>query len=164
MKVIINGIHANLRFSSAHMIPCHHFCGGIHGHSYHVDVQVEGERSGEFGFVVDFKKVKELMRDICEKLDHKVLIPLNSPEIDFKKLEHSVEFSIKDKEYKLPAEDCYFLPLKSTSAEDLAEYFAEKLYHSLIEDGEESKNTIKSVQIVVNEGIGQGAYFERIAD
>ena len=164
MKIIINGIHANLRFSSAHMIPCHEFCGGIHGHSYHVDVQVEGERSGEFGFVVDFKKVKELMRSICDKLDHKVLIPLNSPEIEFKNLEPSVEFKIKDKEYKLPAEDCYLLPLKSTSAEDLAEYFADKLYDSLIEDVGESGNAINSVQICVNEGIGQGAYFERIAD
>ena len=161
MKIIINGIHANLRFSSAHMIPCHQFCGGIHGHSYHVDVQVEGERSGEFGFVVDFKKVKELMREICEKLDHKVLIPLNSAEIEFKNLENSIEFSISDKEYKLPAEDCYLLPLKSTSAEDLAEYFADKLYNLLKEDGDKSENTIKSVQICVNEGIGQGAYFER---
>ena len=164
MKIIINGINANLRFSSAHMIPCHEFCGGIHGHSYHVDVQVEGERSGEFGFVVDFKKVKELMRSICDKLDHKVLIPLNSPEIEFKNLETSVEFKIKDKEYKLPAEDCYLLPLKSTSAEDLAEYFADKLYDSLIEDVNKSENAINSVQICVNEGIGQGAYFERIAD
>ncbi len=164
MKVIINGIHANLRFSSAHMIPCHQFCGGIHGHSYHVDVQVEGERTGEFGFVVDFKKVKDLMRGICKKLDHKVLIPLNSAEIEFKNLENSVEFTIGNKEYKLPVEDCCLLPLKSTSAEDLAEYMADKLYNSLKEDGNNSKNTIKSVQICVNEGIGQGAYFERKAD
>ncbi len=158
MKIVINGIHANLRFSSAHMIPCHEFCGGIHGHSYHVDVQVEGERGGEFGFVVDFKKVKGVMRDLCTKLDHKVLIPLNNDEIVFKNLDGSVEFSIGEKEYKLPAEDCHLLPLKSTSAEDLAEYLAEKLYNSL-KSG--SNDTIRSVQVCVNEGIGQGAYFEK---
>lgn len=162
MKIVINGIHANLRFSAAHMIPCHEFCGGIHGHSYHVDVQVEGERSGEFGFVVDFKKVKELTRDICKKLDHKLLIPLNSDEIKFKKLGESIEFSIGEKEYKVPAEDCKLLPLKSTSAEDMAEYFAEKLYSSLKADEAESNTRIKSVQVCVNEGIGQGAYFERL--
>ena len=158
MKIVINGIHANLRFSSAHMIPCHQFCGGIHGHSYHVDVQVEGERSGEFGFVVDFKKVKELTRDICKNLDHKLLIPLNSNEIEFKNIENSLEFSIGKKEYKIPAEDCSLLPLRSTSAEDMAEYFAEKLYSSL---NEESDDNITSVQVCVNEGIGQGAYFEK---
>ena len=163
MKIIINGIHANLRFSSAHMIPCHQFCGGIHGHSYHVDVQVEGERSGQFGFVVDFKKVKQMMRDICTKLDHKVLIPLKSEEIVFKNLEDTVEFSIGVKDYKLPAEDCCLLPLKFTSAEDLAEYFAELLYNSLKEN-EATENKISSVIVCVNEGIGQGAYFERKAN
>jgi 6-pyruvoyltetrahydropterin/6-carboxytetrahydropterin synthase len=157
MKIVINGIHANLRFASAHMIPCHEFCGGIHGHSYHVDVTVAGERGGPFGFVVDFKTVKEIVRGTCEKLDHKVLIPLESREIEFKNIDNSVEFSIGDKEYKLPREDCCLLPLPSTSAEDLAEYFAEKLYLALVDLNTE----VKSLQVCVNEGIGQGAYFTK---
>jgi 6-pyruvoyltetrahydropterin/6-carboxytetrahydropterin synthase len=164
MKIVINGIHANLRFSSAHMIPGHQFCGGIHGHSYHVDVVVEGERSGEFGFVVDFKKVKNITREICSKLDHKVLIPLESDEIQFKNLEGTVEFSMCNKDYKLPSDDCCLLPLKSTSAEELAEYFAEKLYRSLKENEDVEEEGITSVQVCVNEGIGQGAYFTRKAD
>lgn len=163
MKIVINGIHANLRFASAHMIPRHQLCGGIHGHSYHVDVNVEGDRSGEFGFVVDFKKVKDFMRDLCAKLDHKVLIPLNSDEIKFSNLEGTIDFFIDNKEYKLPAEDCCLLPLKSTSAEELAEYFSEKLYKSLKED-EAPSNKITSVQVCVNEGIGQGASFEIKSD
>lgn len=164
MKVIINGIHANLRFSSAHMIPGHQFCGGIHGHSYHVDVYVEGERSGEFGFVVDFKKVKDIMRVLCQKLDHKVLIPLNNDEIKFSNLKDTLEFSIGTKDYKLPAEDCCLLPLKSTSAEEMAKYFAEELYNSLMDDEVQSRNGIVSVEICVNEGIGQGASFILKAD
>ena len=160
MKIVINGIHANLRFSSAHMIPRHQFCGGIHGHSYHVDVVVEGERSGRFRFVVDFKEVKGIVRHICSKLDHKVLIPLKSDEIKFKNLEDPVEFSIGPKEYKLPLEDCCLLPLDSTSAEDLAEFFAEELYNVL----KESEDEITGVQICVNEGIGQGAYFVKKVD
>ena len=79
MKIVINGIHANLRFSSAHMIPKHESCGVIHGHSYIVDVVVEGERSGEFGFVVDFKKVKDIIRKMCKRMDHRVLIPIRNP-------------------------------------------------------------------------------------
>jgi 6-pyruvoyltetrahydropterin/6-carboxytetrahydropterin synthase len=160
MKIVINGIHANLRFSAAHMIPKHESCGVIHGHSYIVDVVVEGERSGEFGFVVDFKKVKSIVRDICKELDHKLLIPLKNPEMQFKSTEGSVEFSIGKKEYKLPAEDCCLLDLPSTSAEDLSEYFAEKLYREL----EALNGEISSVQICVNEGIGQGAYFTKNRD
>ena len=159
MKIVINGIHANLRFASAHMIPRHQFCGGIHGHSYIVDVNVEGERSGEFGFVVDFKEIKSIMRQICSKLDHKVLIPLKSSEIEFKNLEDAVEFSIGSKIYHLPREDCCLLPLKSTSAEELAKYFTDQLYESF-----KGKSGIASVEICVNEGIGQGACFTRKTD
>ncbi|MGZ7043092.1 MAG: 6-carboxytetrahydropterin synthase [Methanobacterium sp.] len=159
MKIVINGIHANLRFSSAHMIPLHHSCGGIHGHSYIVDVQFEGERSGEFGFVVDFKQAKDIVRGICSKLDHKVLIPCNSDVIEFRgKHENSIEFTVGQKAYKLPLEDCCLLPLKSTSAEDLAEYFAEEIFKYL----DETNNNISSIQICVNEGIGQGAYFNKL--
>jgi len=157
MKIVINGIHANLRFSAAHMIPEHESCGVIHGHSYIVDVVVEGERSGEFGFVVDFKKVKEIVRGLCKEMDHRVLIPLNNPKIDFKNIEGVVDFFIGKKHYMLPAEDCLLLDLNSTSAEDLSEYFAEGLYHSL----KEINSEISSVQICVNEGIGQGAYFTK---
>lgn len=161
MKIVINGIHANLRFSSAHMIPLHESCGGIHGHSYIVDVQFEGERSGEFGFVVDFKQAKDIVRRICSRLDHKVLIPEKSKVIHFKNMDSlSVEFKIGKKEYKLPLEDCCILPLGSTSAEDLAEYFAEEIFKYL----KETDNNISSVQICVNEGIGQGAYFQKTAD
>jgi 6-pyruvoyltetrahydropterin/6-carboxytetrahydropterin synthase len=160
MKIIINGIHANLRFASAHMIPCHEFCGGIHGHSYHVDVIVEGERGGEFGFVVDFKTVKALVRDICKEMDHKLLLPENNKELKFKSKNDSLEFSIRDKEYKIPREDCCLLPLPSTSAEDLAEYFALKLFQEL----SQKRSDIKSVEICVNEGIGQGAYFTKKAE
>ena len=155
MEIIINGIHANLRFSSAHMIPQHKFCGGIHGHSYHVDVKVEGIRSGEFGFVVDFKKIKGMVRQLCSKLDHKMLIPLKNDKIEFKNLKESVEFSIDSKKYLLPIADCCLLPLKSTSAEELAEYFAKDLYKSL----KENEDGFSKVKIWVNEGIGQGACY-----
>lgn len=160
MKIVINGIHANLRFSSAHMIPLHESCGGIHGHSYIVDLVIEGERSGEFGFVVDFKKAKDIVRCICSKLDHKVLIPCKSNVVEFtRKDENSIEFTVGQKEYMLPLEDCCLLPLKSTSAEDLAEYFAEEIFKYL----EKINNNLSSVQVCVNEGIGQGAYFQKTA-
>jgi len=155
LKIIINGIHANLRFSAAHMIPEHETCGVIHGHSYIVDVEVEGEPIGKHGFVVDFKDVKSIMRRICKKLDHHFLVPLESPLMDIHLKEDSVEFQVAGKNYKIPIEDCYLLPIESTSAEGLAEYFAKKLYDRL----KKHNKMIKTVRVCVNEGIGQGAVF-----
>jgi 6-pyruvoyltetrahydropterin/6-carboxytetrahydropterin synthase len=67
-----------------------------------------------------------------------------------------VEFSIVNKEYKFPMEDCVLLPLKHSSAEELAEYFANIVFENL----KEKAYKIDSVSVGVNEGIGQGAFFK----
>ncbi|WP_409200416.1 6-carboxytetrahydropterin synthase [Methanobrevibacter sp. DSM 116169] len=173
MKIIVNGINANLRFSSAHFIPGHTSCGFIHGHSYFVDVEIEGERSGDFDFVVDFKDIKSNVDDICDKLDHKLLIPIFHDAIDFKdftKDEVSVEalenlktvfFKVGDKGYSIPTEDCRFLPIKYSSAEELSKYFVENLSDAL----NKKYDNLEYVAVGVNEGIGQGAiYKENLGD
>ena len=136
MKIVMDGIHANLRFSAAHMIPEHESCGFIHGHSYIIDVTVDGERSGKFGFVADFKEVKGIVRELCKYLDHKLLIPLNNEFIKFNSIDDvDVKFTIENKNYSLPVDDCVLLDLFSTTAEELAEYFTEKLFAKLIDNG-----------------------------
>lgn len=182
MKIIINGINAGLRFSSAHIIPTHVSCGFIHGHSYFVDVEVEGDRSGDYEFVADFKDVKNSVRAICKKLDHRVLIPINNKNMEFEGITKSedskedsdssnnnavsvldfcskdyIQFTIKDKDYKFPMEDCVLLPLKYSSAEELSQYFANIIYEDLLE----KDYKIDSAAVCVNEGIGQGAFFKK---
>jgi 6-pyruvoyltetrahydropterin/6-carboxytetrahydropterin synthase len=154
MKIVINGIHANLRFSAAHMIPEHESCGCIHGHSYIVDVKVEGKRSGRHGFVADFKDVKAVVRELCSRFDHKLLIPLRSPLINFSSTSGNIKFEIGGKEYSIPEEDCCLLDLESSSAEELSRYFASTLFKEL-----GRKYDISSVEVCVNEGIGQGAIY-----
>lgn len=170
MKILINGINANLRFSSAHLIPTHKSCGFIHGHSYFVDVEIEGERAGEFQFVVDFKDVKESLRTICDSLDYRLLVPIFNEHISFKEIpddEKSMEkiekadnlqFKIDKKGYTIPQVDCKLLPLKSSSAEDLAQYFAEHLTEDLLNKGYDN---LSSISACVNEGIGQGALYKK---
>jgi 6-pyruvoyltetrahydropterin/6-carboxytetrahydropterin synthase len=171
MKIIINGINANLRFSSAHIIPNHDFCGHIHGHSYFVDVEIEGEQSGLYDFVVDFKDVKDSVSKICKKLDHRLLIPIFNNKIKFKssnitknidldffKNKEYIEFKIQEKEYKIPKVDTVLLPLKHSSAEELAKYFTEYLSKDISSYGE----NISFISVGVNEGIGQGAFFKKI--
>ena len=169
MKILINGIQSNLRFSSAHVIPGHESCGFIHGHSYFVDVEIEGERAGEFEFVVDFKDVKSYTKTICNELDHRLLIPVYNKLIEFKdfdkksdsifdlKEQGSVRFKIEGKGYSVPSVDCVFLPLPYTSAEELSKFFAETLAKKLSED----YDNLNSIAVCVNEGIGQGAVYRK---
>ncbi len=154
MKVNLDGIHTNLRFSAAHMVIGHESCGKIHGHSYIVDVEVGGERSGQFGFVIDFKILKDITRKICKSLDHRVLIPVNSPDLSITyEDDKTVEFTVLDcLEYKLPRQDVVLLPIPSTTAESLSIYITEKIVEEI-----ENSDTLNYIEVQVNEGIGQGA-------
>lgn len=156
MRVNLDGIHTNLRFSAAHMVIGHESCGKIHGHSYIVDVEVDGERSGKFGFVIDFKILKNITRDICKSLDHRVLIPVNSPDLSMKyEDENTVEFTVLDcLDYKLPKQDVVLLPITSTTAESLSVYITE----NIVEEIKDFDN-LNYIEVQVNEGIGQGASY-----
>ncbi len=58
-------------FDSSHYIPGHEKCGKLHGHTYRVEVEVEGELKG--GMVIDFADLKRALREVIDDLDHRVL-------------------------------------------------------------------------------------------
>lgn len=53
----------------AHFLPGHAKCGQIHGHTYKVEVTIEGENKG--GMVVDFADLKAQLRAVLGRFDHK---------------------------------------------------------------------------------------------
>jgi 6-pyruvoyltetrahydropterin/6-carboxytetrahydropterin synthase len=53
----------------AHSLPGHPKCGRIHGHTYRVEVVIEGEAAG--GMVLDFADLKSLTRSVLEQYDHR---------------------------------------------------------------------------------------------
>lgn len=156
MKINLDGIHTNLRFSAAHMVIGHESCGKIHGHSYIVDVELQGKRSGQFGFVIDFKILKDITRKICKSLDHRLLIPYNSPDLEvINENDKYFEFRLlNDMEYKLPKQDLVLLPITSTTAEELSTYITNNIVQEL-----EDTSTLSYIEVQVNEGIGQGASY-----
>jgi 6-pyruvoyltetrahydropterin/6-carboxytetrahydropterin synthase len=63
-------------FESAHWLPTFpddHKCHRLHGHSFRIDVVVEGEVPEEDGFLVDFAVIKAAIKPIEEQLDHRCL-------------------------------------------------------------------------------------------
>jgi 6-pyruvoyltetrahydropterin/6-carboxytetrahydropterin synthase len=53
----------------AHFLPGHAKCGRLHGHTYKVEVAVEGE-TREGGMVVDFGELRSRVRAVLEQYDH----------------------------------------------------------------------------------------------
>ena len=53
----------------AHLLPGHPKCGQLHGHTYRVEVVVEGEMKD--GMVLDFADLKGQIRSVLARYDHR---------------------------------------------------------------------------------------------
>ena len=63
-------------FEAAHWLPTFpqgHKCRRLHGHSFHVDVVVEGEVDPARGFLVDYGDIKAAIEPVRMQLDHYLL-------------------------------------------------------------------------------------------
>lgn len=64
------------RFEAAHFlpkVPQGHKCARMHGHSYEVEVVVEGEIDPALGWLMDFSTISEHVSPLVAALDHRVL-------------------------------------------------------------------------------------------
>lgn len=63
-------------FEAAHRlpnVPPEHKCARLHGHSFRVEVTVEGEVGADSGWVVDFADLKRAWEPLHTALDHRYL-------------------------------------------------------------------------------------------
>jgi 6-pyruvoyltetrahydropterin/6-carboxytetrahydropterin synthase len=122
----INIAHHSLQFSSAHFLVNHQKCGRLHGHNYGVSVLLAGTLN-EQAMVTDFGQVKQLVQEECALLDHKILIPLQSPFLKLMLTETSVTLKSPTKKYIFPRGDCVLLDIEAVTSELLAAYFWKRL-------------------------------------
>ena len=52
----------------AHFLPGHPKCGRLHGHTYKVEVTIEGQPKD--GMIIDFADLKQALRDVLTQYDH----------------------------------------------------------------------------------------------
>jgi len=149
--IYIDGWKSNIRFSSAHIIPEYEKCGRLHGHTYAIHVKISGEFDKN-GIIMDFSQLKDILKKIADELDHKILIPEKSTSVKIEKESKSVKISVLEKNYVFPLDDCFFVPIISTTAENLASYILEKIQKKIA-----IPDNIESIEIGVDEGYGQGA-------
>jgi 6-pyruvoyltetrahydropterin/6-carboxytetrahydropterin synthase len=154
--IYIDGWKANIRFSSAHIIPEYEKCGRLHGHTYAIHVKITGEPDDK-GIIIDFSLLKKILKNIANNLDHKNLIPKNSNFLKISNENDSIKINTLNKKYIFPKNDCLILPIKSTSAENLSKY----VLNELIKELSDLQN-INEIEVGIDEGYGQGARIIKI--
>ncbi|MEX1017242.1 MAG: 6-carboxytetrahydropterin synthase QueD [Phycisphaeraceae bacterium] len=66
----------SIDFEAAHFLPTFpegHKCRRMHGHSFKVEVILEGEIDEQKGYLQDFGEVKAALQPIHDALDHRLL-------------------------------------------------------------------------------------------
>lgn len=148
-------------FAAAHFIT---YGGGqcerLHGHNYRVWAEVWGPLD-ENQYVFDFIALKDLLRAITDRLDHRLLLPRDNPLIQVEQRGEEVEARYREKRWIVPADDCIILPLANTTAELLARWIAGELRKSLERDHDFSPERLI---VEVEENVGQLARYEWTPD
>ncbi|MBY9002600.1 MAG: 6-carboxytetrahydropterin synthase [Candidatus Lokiarchaeota archaeon] len=143
-KVLINSSEIN--FSACHFLKEPQKCSRLHGHNYYVSAEI-GSDLNENSFVVDFFELKKELKTIIEPLDHFILIPEKSENLNIEIKNESIKIITKSgKKYVFPFSDVKFLPLPATTSELLAKYLHDQLKLRYVDKKikvkiEESKST-----------------------
>jgi 6-pyruvoyltetrahydropterin/6-carboxytetrahydropterin synthase len=144
-----------LRFAAAHMATFGGGCEPLHGHNYDVIVEVEGELTAE-AWVWDFGDLKTRAKAIADMLDHRFLLQRDSRTLAITERDGGWEIRFENRHYRFPAADVVVLPIDNTTAERLAEWFANRLL-----DGfpPAASKTIRKLTVGVEEMSGQTGWY-----
>jgi 6-pyruvoyltetrahydropterin/6-carboxytetrahydropterin synthase len=147
-----------LGFCSGHFITYDgHQCETLHGHNYRARVALEGPVDENY-YVIDFVRVKRLMRRLTDELDHRMLLPLQNSILELEYSEDCVEVRYKHRRFVFPREDVVLLPIPNTTAEMLARYLCSRAVAELQELGAAH---LEFIEVEVEEAPGQAATYRQ---
>ncbi len=147
-----------LGFAAAHFITFKGNCERLHGHNYQAWFEVEGDLTDD-GYVFDFTELKRIAKDLCNALDHRVLLATENSKIQVQRDDESLLVTYENLRYMFPTRDVVLLPISNTTAELLATYLAIQLAQHL---RTRTGHAIKAVGVWISEGPGQRASFREV--
>jgi 6-pyruvoyltetrahydropterin/6-carboxytetrahydropterin synthase len=137
-------------FSAAHFITFGSTCERLHGHNYHVTVEISGPLD-ENHLVIDFLMLRAKLLEITTWLDHHLLLPVDHPQIRVEDNGREVTATYAERRWIFPSGDCRLLPVANTTSELLAAHIGQRLLAALAE----SANRISHIRVELDECDGQ---------
>jgi len=125
----------------------------LHGHNYQVQVKVEGDVV-EGDLVIDFIPFKPMVKQLCDDLDHCMLLPRHNPYLEVMELDDRVEVKHTDGSFfSFPKKDTLILDLPNTSTEMLARHLARAMARDIPVKIPEAR--VHAIEVEVEESGGQ---------
>lgn len=115
-------ISKEFRFEASHILPKHPGkCSRLHGHSWRLEVTVQGSVHHDSGFVMDYGQLSAKVNPLIEELDHR---HLGSWDIPLQMLDLSTDWLLEHNEnWAAPGLSKNFYP----SSENLIVWIGERL-------------------------------------
>ena len=132
-------ITKEFRWEMGHRLPNHDGgCNNIHGHSYRLVVEIEGEPD-DAGMIVDYHDISRAVRPILDELDHAFLCDSSDDLMSDVLRESNLKYVT--------------VPF-ATTAENIAKWLAERVYPSF-----SSRSNLRSFSIHVYETLKTSATY-----
>ena len=128
----------------------------LHGHNYREQVKGEApELAGDMVF--DFLDIKPIIREVCDSLDHKLLIPKENAHLKIHTKNKNYVITTPDESvFSIPVSDVLLLPILNTSSERIAVYVCDEIRKKVKAKFGFSFN---SLEVEVEETPGQSAVY-----
>ena len=128
----------------------------LHGHNYRVQIKGNVLDLND-DMVFDFLDIKPIVREVCDSLDHKLLIPLQNNHLKIEERENNYILLTTDQSFfSIPKSDVLLLPIENTSAERIACYLAHQISEKVLK---KFNFAFKELEVEVEETPGQSAIF-----
>lgn len=128
----------------------------LHGHNYRVQVRGEAPQL-EGDMVFDFLNIKPIVREVCDSLDHKLLIPRDNKHLKIYTDKKNYVIQTPDESiFSIPMSDVLLLPILNTSAERIAVYICDEIREKVLN---QFGFSFKSLEVEVEETPGQSAVY-----
>ncbi len=147
-------------FAAAHFVT---YDGGqiepLHGHNYRLAASLEGDLD-ENSYVANFSLLKQALRGVCDRLDHRLLLPTANPLLTIEPDGDGFIVTGGAKRYRFPAADVVQLPIPNTTSELLADWIGAELERQLRLAGA-LRPGLQALSVEVQESFGQRAICRR---
>ncbi len=98
----------------------------LHGHTFYVTATVDSP-VGDDGLAFDYNLFKTRLKELCDELDEKVLLPERSP---YLRLRHEPDYLVAEfagERIPFLPRDVLTLPVRNITVEELAPWFLQRL-------------------------------------
>lgn len=125
----------------------------LHGHNFHIRCSVTSAVD-DSGMAFDYVVLKRILRELCDELDERVLLPRHSPHLRIERQDSQITALFADERIPFLERDVLLLPIRNVTIEELAPL----LLSRVLDHRDSAGLAIRSIELGVSSGRGQWAF------